>query len=46
MYLIFAAGEAFWLAYGIAIQSWPVILLNTIVLTLAAIILFFKVRYG
>ncbi|MGX5803437.1 SemiSWEET transporter [Bradyrhizobium sp. Arg314] len=46
MYLIFTAGEAFWLAYGIAIHSWPVILLNTIVLGLAAIILSFKVRYG
>ncbi|WP_028744872.1 SemiSWEET transporter [Rhizobium mesoamericanum] len=46
MYLIFTVGEAFWLAYGIAIQSWPVILLNAIVLALAAIILTFKVRYG
>ena len=46
MYLIFTAGEAFWLAYGIAINSWPIILLNIVVLLLAVIILAFKVRYG
>ena len=46
MYVIFAIGEALWRSYGIALNSWPIILFNSLVLTLAAIILAFKVRYG
>jgi len=46
MYVIFTIGEALWLTYGIALNSWPIILFNSLVLTLAAIILGFKVRYG
>jgi MtN3 and saliva related transmembrane protein len=46
MYLMFTVGVGFWLAYGIAILSWPMILANTVTLTLAATILFLKLRYG
>ena len=46
MYVIFTVGEALWLAYEIALNSWPIILFNSVVLTLAATILAFKVRYG
>ncbi|MEO8061840.1 MAG: SemiSWEET transporter [Pseudomonadota bacterium] len=46
MYVVFTIGVATWLAYGLAIMSWPMILANTITLGLAAIILGFKLRYG
>ncbi len=46
MYVIFTIGVAFWLAYGIAIGSWPMILANTATLCLAATILVLKLRYG
>jgi MtN3 and saliva related transmembrane protein len=46
MYVIFTVGVAFWLAYGIAIGSWPMILANTVTLGLAVTILLLKLRYG
>jgi len=46
MYVIFTVGVAFWLAYGIAIGSWPMILANTVTLCLAATILLMKLRFG
>jgi MtN3 and saliva related transmembrane protein len=46
MYVVFTAGVATWLAYGVAIESWPMIVANTITLGLAAIILGFKIKYG
>ena len=46
MYVIFTTGVAFWLAYGIALASLPIILANTVTLLLAATILALKVRYG
>ena len=46
MYVIFTVGVAFWLAYGIAIGSWPMILANTVTFALAATILVLKLRYG
>jgi MtN3 and saliva related transmembrane protein len=45
MYLVFTVGVAVWLAYGLAIESWPMILANTITLALAAVILAFKFKY-
>ena len=41
----FAAGVALWLAYGLLIGSWPVILANAVTLVLALAILAMKVRY-
>jgi MtN3 and saliva related transmembrane protein len=46
MYIIFTTGVAFWLAYGIAIDSLPMILANTVTLGLATTILALKLRYG
>jgi len=46
MYIIFTLGVALWLAYGIAIDSLPMILANSVTLLLAATILALKLRYG
>jgi MtN3 and saliva related transmembrane protein len=46
MYVIFTLGVALWLAYGIAIESWPMILANSVTLGLAATILGLKLRFG
>lgn len=46
MYIIFTIGVALWLAYGIALQSWPMILANAVTLFLASTILVLKLRYG
>ena len=46
MYIIFTVGVALWLAYGIALNSWPMILANIATLVLAATILVLKLRYG
>jgi MtN3 and saliva related transmembrane protein len=39
-------GVAFCLGYGIVIDSWPMILANTVTLGLAGTILALKLRYG
>jgi MtN3 and saliva related transmembrane protein len=46
MYLVFTAGVAFWLAYGVALRSWPIILANAVTTLLAATILTLKLRCG
>jgi MtN3 and saliva related transmembrane protein len=46
MYVIFTTGVAFWLAYGIALDSLPMILANTVTLGLAGTVLALKLRYG
>lgn len=46
MYIIFTIGVAFWLGYGIAIDSLPMILANTVTLVLAGTVLALKLRYG
>ena len=46
MYIIFTIGVALWLAYGIALQSLPMILANAVTLFLASTILVLKLRYG
>ena len=46
MYVIFTTGVAFWLAYGIAIDSLPMIFANTVTLALAGTVLALKLRYG
>ncbi|QNP40222.1 SemiSWEET transporter [Lysobacter solisilvae (ex Woo and Kim 2020)] len=46
MYVMFTVGVAFWLAYGIVLMSWPMILSNIVTLALAATILGLKLRYG
>ena len=45
MYSLFTVGVALWLAYGILLVAWPIIIANTITTSLALIILLMKVRY-
>jgi MtN3 and saliva related transmembrane protein len=42
MYSSFTAGVALWLAYGIALGEWPIVVANTVTLMLAATILAVK----
>ena len=44
MYSLFTLGIALWLAYGIALGAWPVIVPNVITLVLALAILVIKLR--
>jgi MtN3 and saliva related transmembrane protein len=46
MYIIFTIGVGFWLGYGIALDSLPMIFANTVTLGLAGTILALKLRYG
>lgn len=38
MYSVFTTGVALWLAYGIALQAWPIVVANAITLLLASTI--------
>ena len=46
MYGVFTAGVALWLLYGVLLQSWPLIIANSITLLLAIAILWMKLRFG
>ena len=46
MYVVFTAGVACWLVYGILLGSWPMIVANIITFLLAAAILLMKLRHG
>jgi len=46
MYLMLALGVTLWLAYGLLIVSWPLIVANAITMVLVAVILGMKLRYG
>jgi MtN3 and saliva related transmembrane protein len=46
MYAMFTVGVALWLTYGIVIDSWPMIVANTVTLALAGSILALKLRFG
>lgn len=46
MFVSFTVGVLFWLMYGIAIHSLPVIAANGVTLVLAAAILVLKIRHG
>lgn len=45
MYSLFTLGVGFWLIYGIVLESWPIIIANTITLVLAGSVLFLKLRH-
>jgi MtN3 and saliva related transmembrane protein len=45
MYATFTAGVAFWLAYGLLLGEWPIIIANSITFPLALAILAMKIRY-
>jgi MtN3 and saliva related transmembrane protein len=46
MYSVFTVGVGFWLAYGIVLNSWPMILSNVVTFVLSATILGMKLRWG
>jgi MtN3 and saliva related transmembrane protein len=46
MYLLFIAGIALWLAYGLMLGAWPLIIANVVTLTLAMIVVILKIRWG
>ncbi len=46
MYVIFTAGVATWLAYGVMLNSWPIIIANSITVCLAGSVLLMKLRFG
>jgi MtN3 and saliva related transmembrane protein len=43
MYAAFTAGIALWLAYGVALGEWPIIVANAITLALSGSILAMKI---
>ena len=45
MSLLFVLGVSLWLAYGVLVTAWPIVIANTITLALAAAILFMKLRF-
>lgn len=46
MYVTFTVGIAFWLGYGLFLESWPMIIANVVTLALSLTILSLKLRYG
>ena len=46
MYSAFTLGVALWLLYGVLLQSWPLMVANSVTLLLAAAILSMKLRFG
>ncbi len=46
MYVVFTIGIAFWLVYGIAMDSMPMILANVVTFLLSATILGLKLKHG
>jgi MtN3 and saliva related transmembrane protein len=45
MYSMFTVGIALWLAYGVLLGAWPIVVANTVTLGLACAILAMKLRY-
>lgn len=45
MYSVFTTGVACWLAYGVILGAWPIVIANFITLILAGTILAMKVIY-
>ena len=45
MYSIFTAGVAMWLAYGVMLGSWPIIIANSVTLALSGAVLVLKVMH-
>lgn len=46
MFMMFTAGVALWLTYGLMIGAWPVIAANSVTLVFALAILVMKLRFG
>lgn len=46
MFIAFSIGVALWLAYGIMLGEWPIILTNAVTLALALAVLVMKIRFS
>ena len=46
MYVIFTCGVVMWLVYGLMLDSWPIIIANSITAMLAGAVLVMKLRFG
>ena len=46
MYTLFTCGVALWLVYGLMLESWPIIIANSITLLLTGAVLVMKLRFG
>ena len=46
MYLVFTTGVGFWLAYGLMLGAWPIIVTNVVTLVLTGTVLALKLRHG
>jgi MtN3 and saliva related transmembrane protein len=46
MYATFTCGVAIWLIYGVLLDSWPIIVANSITVCLAGTVLWMKIRFG
>ncbi len=44
MYACFTVGVALWLAYGVVLGAWPIVVANAVTLVLALAILVMKLR--
>lgn len=44
--VVFAAGLALWLIYGLLIGSWPIVISNVITIGLVLAIIALKIRYS
>ena len=45
MYSVFTLGVALWLAYGLLLHNWPLIISNAITLALSLLILILKIKH-
>ena len=45
MYSLFTVGVALWLAYGIILGAWPIIVANVVTLALAGMVLALKILH-
>lgn len=45
MYSLFSLGVFSWLIYGVMINSWPIVIANSITLVLACVVLYLKMKH-
>jgi len=45
MFVIAATNEAMWIAYGVLLDNWVITLTNIIVLSMALVMIYFKLRF-
>jgi MtN3 and saliva related transmembrane protein len=45
MYSLFSLGVFSWLIYGVMINSWPIVMANSITLVLACVVLYLKMKH-